>query len=117
MVALAAVSRGDALRLIDAVPDLDVMVVGKPSEKGDLNDQPKPATLLGQGLTLPFLLRRLKLMDDGSEEREESLARAVAGVAGLREVERLRTHWNDHKPLLEDLLFSASAARSSSSSL
>src|SRR5262249_23644100 len=39
------------------------------------------ATLVGQGLTLPFILRRLNLMDDGSEEREEAYARSVAVTA------------------------------------
>ncbi len=48
VIALAAIQRGDALRLVDDLPDLDVLVVGKPSEKGDGNDQPKPPAMIGQ---------------------------------------------------------------------
>jgi CPA1 family monovalent cation:H+ antiporter len=40
-------------------------------------------TLVGQGLTLPWLLRRLGLADDGVIEREESLARREAARAAL----------------------------------
>ncbi len=52
IVALAAVSRGDALRLVDAVPDVDVLVVGKPIEHGDTNDKQKPAVLVGKTLVV-----------------------------------------------------------------
>ena len=60
-------------------------------------------TLVGQGLTLPLLLRRLRLMDDGNEEREETLARSAATSAGLEEVARLRPKWKDHQPLFDRL--------------
>ena len=61
------------------------------------------ATLVGQGLSLPLLLKRFKLMDDGMEQREETLARAAATAAGLAEVERLRPLWSDHQPLFDRL--------------
>ncbi|MEA2495880.1 MAG: monovalent cation/hydrogen antiporter [Thermoleophilaceae bacterium] len=42
-------------------------------------------TIVGQGLTLPWLIRRLGVRDDGSEEaREEIRARLVAAEAALR---------------------------------
>lgn len=45
-------------------------------------------TLVGQGLTLPVLVRRLGVVDDGSEEaREELHARLQAAKAALAEIE------------------------------
>ena len=48
-------------------------------------------TLVGQGLTLPFLIRMLGIEDDGSDEREEAKARihaAKAAIARLDELEQ-----------------------------
>ena len=43
LVALSAMPRGDALRLVDRVPDLDVLLVGKPSDAGEANTvAPRP---------------------------------------------------------------------------
>jgi CPA1 family monovalent cation:H+ antiporter len=61
------------------------------------------ATLVGQGLTLPLLLRWFRLTDDGGVEREEVLARTVATEAGLHELARLRPLWPTHQPLFEGL--------------
>lgn len=52
VIGLAAMPRGDALRMIDEVKELDVLVVGKTTEKGDLNDQPKPPTQVGSTLVV-----------------------------------------------------------------
>jgi hypothetical protein len=52
VVVAAALQRGDALRLVDEVPDIDVLLVGKPVEKGDLNDKPRPAQLVGKTLVV-----------------------------------------------------------------
>lgn len=41
------------------------------------------ATLVGQGLTLPWVVKRVGVVDDGSFEREVSKARQVAAQAGL----------------------------------
>lgn len=49
------------------------------------------ATLLGQGLTLAPLVRRLNLVHDNTVEREEELARREANLAALQELDRLRT--------------------------
>ena len=49
------------------------------------------ATLVGQGLTLPFVIRVLGLEDDGIADREETKARiraAEAAIAKLDELER-----------------------------
>ena len=49
------------------------------------------ATLVGQGLTLPFVIRVLGLEDDGIADREETKARiraAEAAIARLDELER-----------------------------
>jgi monovalent cation/hydrogen antiporter len=49
------------------------------------------ATLVGQGLTLPFVIRVLGLEDDGIDAREEAKARiraAEAAIARLDELER-----------------------------
>jgi Na+/H+ antiporter len=60
-------------------------------------------TLVGQGLTLPFVLR--KAAWDGTEPDgdEPSIARAAAYQAGLEEIERARTEWPTHGPLLDRL--------------
>jgi monovalent cation/hydrogen antiporter len=46
-------------------------------------------TLVGQGLTLPLLLRRLDVCDDGSERQEELTARVSAADAALDRLEEL----------------------------
>ena len=47
------------------------------------------ATLVGQGLTLPLLIRRLGIEDDGAGEREELHARRQATEAAIEHLERL----------------------------
>jgi CPA1 family monovalent cation:H+ antiporter len=47
------------------------------------------ATLVGQGLTLPFVIRWLGLEDDGVEEREDAKARIHAAEAALARLEEL----------------------------
>jgi CPA1 family monovalent cation:H+ antiporter len=47
------------------------------------------ATLVGQGLTLAPLLRRLNLEDDGGAEREEAKARIKAAQAALARLDEL----------------------------
>ena len=48
-------------------------------------------TLVGQGLTLAPLVRRLGLMDDGEEEREERVARQRVAEAGIGRIDELGT--------------------------
>jgi monovalent cation/hydrogen antiporter len=47
------------------------------------------ATLVGEGLTLGPVIRRLRLCDDGSEQREEQVARQAVAEAGLGRLEEL----------------------------
>jgi monovalent cation/hydrogen antiporter len=47
------------------------------------------ATLVVQGLTLPWLLRRLHVMDDGGAEREDAKARIKLADAALRRLDEL----------------------------
>ena len=46
-------------------------------------------TVVGQGLTLPYLIRALDVRDDGGDEQEELRARLVAAKAALEELDRL----------------------------
>jgi monovalent cation/hydrogen antiporter len=47
------------------------------------------ATLVGQGLTLPFIIRVLGLEEDGIEDREDAKARIRAAEAALARLEEL----------------------------
>jgi CPA1 family monovalent cation:H+ antiporter len=61
------------------------------------------ATLVGQGLTLPWLVRMLGVADDGSGAEQELRARAAALDAACRRIEQLSDEWPDHLPLVETL--------------
>lgn len=52
LVGLASVPRGEALRLAEFVPDLAVLVVGKPFDGGEANDAPTPPVLVGGVLVI-----------------------------------------------------------------
>jgi Na+/H+ antiporter len=60
-------------------------------------------TLVGQGLTLPLVLRRVGW--DGVEPTgdEATIARATAYEAGLAEIESARPRWPTHQPLFDRL--------------
>ena len=62
------------------------------------------ATLVGQGLTLPWLIRRARgaPRPDGAEA-EEMHARLAAVEAALRRLEELRGDYPDHLPLIDQL--------------
>ena len=62
------------------------------------------ATLVGQGLTLPWLIRRLGVTATQDDlENEETHARLAAVEAGLRRLEELRSEIPGHDPLLDQL--------------
>jgi CPA1 family monovalent cation:H+ antiporter len=61
------------------------------------------ATLVGQGLTLPPLIRWLGLGDDGSEEHEEIHAREAATAAALARLDELVTEIPGHVELIDQL--------------
>ena len=60
-------------------------------------------TLVGQGLTLPLLIRRLGVGDDGSVEQEVLHAREAATDAALRRLDDLVTEVPGHVPLIDQL--------------
>lgn len=90
-----AVSLAAALALPETFPERNLILL--------LTFSVILATLVGQGLTLPLLLRWFRLADDGGTEREEILARTTATEAGLDEVARLRPLWPTHGPLFDGL--------------
>jgi Na+/H+ antiporter len=60
-------------------------------------------TLVGQGLTLPFIVRRAGWDGLELDGDEGTVARAAAYEAGLAEIERVRPAWPGHQPLLDRL--------------
>jgi monovalent cation/hydrogen antiporter len=60
-------------------------------------------TLVGQGLTLPALIRALHLGGDDHLRHEESHARQDLIDAALRRIDELSVRWPDHQPLIEQL--------------
>jgi monovalent cation/hydrogen antiporter len=62
------------------------------------------ATLVGQGLTLPWLIRRLGVTSTGDGlEAEETHARLVAADAALARLEELRLEYPGHLPLIDQI--------------
>jgi len=61
------------------------------------------ATLVGQGLTLPWLIRWLGVGDDGSAAHEELHAREAAVDAALARLDELVTEWPGHQELIDHL--------------
>ncbi|MGH2456087.1 MAG: Na+/H+ antiporter [Candidatus Limnocylindria bacterium] len=61
------------------------------------------ATLVGQGLTLPLLIRRLGIGDDGSVQHEELHARQASEAAALDRLETLAREWPGHLELIDQL--------------
>lgn len=60
-------------------------------------------TLVGQGLTLPALIRALNVTDEGATEHEEVHARTVATEAALVRLHELRGEVPGHLPLIDQL--------------
>ena len=61
------------------------------------------ATLVGQGLTLPLLIRLLGLAPDGDVAHAEAHARALTAEAALRRVEELAAEFPGHAELITTL--------------
>jgi Na+/H+ antiporter len=59
------------------------------------------ATLVGQGLTLPWLIRWLGVGDDGTAAHEELHAREAAANAALARLEGLTSEWPGHLELID----------------
>jgi monovalent cation/hydrogen antiporter len=60
-------------------------------------------TLVGQGLSLPALLRILHVVDDGAGEHRELHGRASAAEAAVARIEELAAEWPTHLPLIDTL--------------
>lgn len=88
-IALVAMDRGAALRLAERVAGFQVMVVGKPFDRGEGNDAPTPPVLLGETLVVqpPNHLQAVAIVDlfvrDGSFRFDDG--------AGLEHAERRAT--------------------------
>jgi len=61
------------------------------------------ATLVGQGLTLPWLIRHLGVLATPGQDGEEVHARLAAVEAALQRLEELRNDFPDHLPLIDQL--------------
>ncbi len=61
------------------------------------------ATLVGQGLTLPLLIKWLEIAPDGGLEREEAHARLYLAEAAVERIGRIERRWPDHVELIERL--------------
>ena len=90
-----AVSLAAALALPVAFPQRDMILL--------LTFAVIALTLVGQGLTLPLLLRAVSLPTGTADLEEEALARNRATDAALTKLTRLRDHWPEHLPLIENL--------------
>ena len=60
-------------------------------------------TLVGQGLTLPLVIRAVGLGSDADERHEESHARQELIEEALRRIDDLEKKWPDHRPLIDQL--------------
>jgi CPA1 family monovalent cation:H+ antiporter len=60
-------------------------------------------TLVGQGLTLPWLMRWLGVGADDGDDEQERHVRLVAARAAAARIEQLAVEWPDHVPLLDAL--------------
>ena len=60
-------------------------------------------TLVGQGLTLPLVIKGVGLGSDADEGHEESHARQELIEEALARIDELEEKWPDHKPLIDQL--------------
>jgi CPA1 family monovalent cation:H+ antiporter len=61
------------------------------------------ATLVGQGLTLPFVVRTLGVLEMTGPDAEEGRARLAATEAALHRLTELEIEYPTHKPLIDNL--------------
>lgn len=64
-IALVAMPRGEALRLIETVGGFQLLVIGKPVDRGEANDGPVPPAILGETLVVqtPNHLQGVAIVD------------------------------------------------------
>jgi hypothetical protein len=87
-VALVALPRGEALRLAEAVPGFQVMLVGKPIDRGETNDTPTPPQLVGSTLVVeaPNHLQAVAVIDLFVKDGKYSFADGSGIAAEQRRV-------------------------------
>jgi CPA1 family monovalent cation:H+ antiporter len=90
-----AVSLAAALALPAGFPERDLILL--------LTFAVILVTLVGQGLTLPLVLRWAHWDGTEPDGDEATSARAAAYQAGLDEIDRARPDWPTHQPLLDRL--------------
>jgi hypothetical protein len=98
-IALLAVPRGQALRLIESVPGFQLAILGKPASTGEANEAPSPPVLINRTLVVQAqnhlqstAVVDLFVRDDGYEfqdasgvgnaERRTSLERRISELEG-----------------------------------
>jgi CPA1 family monovalent cation:H+ antiporter len=90
-----AVSLAAALALALDFPDRDLVIF--------LTFCVILATLVGQGLTLPWLVRRLGVVATTGPDTEDAHARLAAVEAALRRLDDLEVEYPEHKELVDQL--------------
>jgi len=90
-----AVSLAAALALPDTFPQRDMILL--------VTFAVILVTLVGQGLTLPAILRWASWDGNEPDGDEATVARQAAYQAGLDEIERARPLWDGHAPLFDRL--------------
>jgi CPA1 family monovalent cation:H+ antiporter len=90
-----AVSLAAALALVETFPERDLILL--------VTFGVILVTLVGQGLTLPLVMRWAGWDGTEPDGDEPTRARAAAYEAGLQEIERARPQWPTHQPLLDRL--------------
>ncbi len=60
-------------------------------------------TLVGQGVSLPFVVRAVRLAEDDGARAEEQQARRELANQALRQIDALYEKWPGHRPLLDQL--------------
>lgn len=95
-ILLAALPRGEALRLAELVPEFQIVLIGKPADQGEANDPITPPTTVGRTLVIegPNHLQAFYVVDlfvkDGSfqfvdgQARERALAELDQRIAELQ---------------------------------
>jgi monovalent cation/hydrogen antiporter len=61
------------------------------------------ATLVGQGLSLPLVIRALGIRSDAGDDHDEAHARIYLGEAALAAIDGLEGDYPDHRPLVDTL--------------
>ncbi len=89
------VSLAAALALPDEIPERNLLIF--------LTFAVILATLVGQGLTLPIVIRALRITADRRADHEEAQARQATAEAAVARIEQLAEDWPGHLELIDAL--------------